>query len=454
MQFGQIPRMSELLAALARSDREGQDISGTLQYIAKTIQMYLNTDLCVICARNPITGNMLRPLVIAQDSPEELQQKFIEKLYSESFMQRASVNGLRVIESTQDMDPLDKELIEQLQAHVIVVLPLYIFQPLRQLGVLYLVYQQERIMSSASQELLQTVANQVSSFLQSIWMQYRYRGVARIGQEINHELSDIKTLFEKLKSRIGTILDADYALLLAIYQPQAKTLEVYQAQQGQSFYHPAYEFGGASKYVIENKKHLFIRQMSVEASGLPFQMVNLEGTRPEESFIYVPLILRGEPIGAISIQHPKPNAYTEEDQFILELLANHVALAVHNARLFRNLRLLSETGQILTQQFESSSALQAIAENIKAATRADTIVLYPYNQATKSFVSPPLIAGSLTDPATQSAMRPSRSDDIALLMLKQQEAIFARESVQLYTQLRGNIPLVERKRFYEREQLY
>ncbi len=283
-------------------------------------------------------------------------------------------------------------------------------------------------------------------------LQHRYREVARIGQEINDDLSsDVATLFEKLKSRIGSILDASHALLLAVLQPETKTLEVYYTQQGQDVFQAAWPFEGASRYVIENNTSLFIRQRSKEE--LPFQIGNLEGTRTEESFIYVPLSLRGEPIGALSIQHPEPNAYTEEDSFILELLANHLAQAIRNVRLFKNLTLLSEAGQLLTQQFESPGSLQAIVENIKEITRADIVVLYPYDQTTASLISPPCIAGNLSDPDALSAMRPSRPDDIALLMLQKRTAIFARESIQLYKLLRGDVRLVERQRFYQREGL-
>lgn len=280
----------------------------------------------------------------------------------------------------------------------------------------------------------------------------RIREVTRIGQEINHDLpKDLFTLFENLKDHIGSIFGSSHSLLLSVYESQTKTLAVYQAKEGHIVYKPDYRFEGASQYIIANKTSLFIRQRSNEV--LPFQIGRLDGTRPAESFIYVPLMLRGEVIGALSIQHPKPDAYREEDLFILELLANHVALAIRNLRLFKNLTLLSETGQLLTQQFGSPSALQAIVDNIKEATLADIVVLYPYKQTTKSLVSPPYIAGTLSDPAMHSTMHPRSPDDIAQLMLMKKEAIFAKESVQLYKQLRGDIPLVEHQRFYQREGL-
>jgi GAF domain-containing protein len=208
---------------------------------------------------------------------------------------------------------------------------------------------------------------------------------------------------------------------------------------------------GACQHVIETREPLFIRQKSAE--NLPFRIAVIQGAKPQESFIYVPLMLRGEALGVLSIQHPQPDAYTPEDQFILELLANHVALALHNARLYRSLAQLYETGQILTQQFESADTPQTIVDSIKQATRSDIVVLYPYDMAASKFAGPPCIAGTLLKPTPHQAMYPSFPDNIALMMLEQRDAFFARESETLYTSLLEEDALLQRQRFHQREQI-
>lgn len=445
-------RMGDLLEALVHSEESERDIPGLLEHIAETARTYLHADTCVICARNPATDEVMEPLIATQEAKDKWQRVCDELLCTEPLLQRMLASGVDLVNLAQFSAQPGMVAIRELGARPIVMLSLYNRQTRKPFGLLYLIYQQKQTLSDADREFLQNFADQVSSLLQSAWLQHRYREVARIGQEINDDLSsDVATLFRKLKDYIGPILNANHALLLTVLQPETKTLEVYYAQQGQEIFNFAWPFEGASKYVIEQNTPLFIHQKSKEQ--LPFQIGSLEGTRSEECFIYVPLSLRGEPIGALSIQHPEPDAYTEDDRFILELLANHLAQAIRNVRLFKNLTLLSESGQLLTQQFESPGALQVIVENIKETTRADLIVLYPYNQTTGNLVAPPYIAGTLNAPDTHAIMLPTRSDDIAWLMLQEKEAIFARESIQLYTELRGNIRLVERQRFYQREGL-
>ncbi|MEP7358382.1 MAG: sensor domain-containing diguanylate cyclase, partial [Anaerolineales bacterium] len=63
-----------------------------------------------------------------------------------------------------------------------------------------------------------------------------------------------------------------------------------------------------------------------------------ENTR---SILAVPLRLQGRVIGMLSVQSYQPNAYTAEDQTLLEMLAAHVVIALDNARLFREVQQLS-----------------------------------------------------------------------------------------------------------------
>jgi sigma-B regulation protein RsbU (phosphoserine phosphatase) len=56
------------------------------------------------------------------------------------------------------------------------------------------------------------------------------------------------------------------------------------------------------------------------------------------SEVDIPLLVEGEVIGVFSAQQPRINAFSREQLRILESLADHIAIAVHNARLFRRER--------------------------------------------------------------------------------------------------------------------
>jgi GAF domain-containing protein len=209
--------------------------------------------------------------------------------------------------------------------------------------------------------------------------------------------------------------------------------------------------GGATRYIIGSQEPYYIRHLSAEKDHLPFQVINVTGTEERESLIFVPLTLRGLSLGVLSIQHPLPNAYGQEDLFSLQLLANYFALALHNMRLYHNLNQLNETGQLLTQQLESEQTLQATVDKIRDATQADIVVLYPYEPALQHFVLPPRTAGELLNPTFPRASR-LRPDDIATLASGLVEPIFARESITVYTQLDGDA-VIRPGNFREREKI-
>lgn len=449
-------KMSELFDTLVRPAGESGDVDTLLLHIAETARVHLSTSACAIQARNPITGRFREPLIVSQQFPSKCNQAFAAFLRSEELTCAVIRQKIVLIEDLDNCEEFEPALLATLKnipdTRAVVVLSLCMKERHKTLGTLYLSYSHPQRFSIDDFEHFQIFADQVSLVLQEAWLRLRYREVARIGQYINHELSDEHAIFTRLKDHIGSILDADYALLLAVYKLQSRKLDIYQAEEGRLVVDPNHEFEGACQYVIETKQPLFIRQRSEEARELPFQIALMKGTKPEESLIFVPLMLLGEPIGVLSIQHPLPDAYTQEDQFILELLANHVALALYNARLYRNLKLLHDTGQILTQQFESASTPQNIVDNIRKATRADLVVLYPYDAIEDKFVQPVCIAGTLLDPGVQVTPHPVHEGSITRTLLERRETIFARKSDTLYTSL-GDGVSAPNTRFYLREKV-
>ena len=59
---------------------------------------------------------------------------------------------------------------------------------------------------------------------------------------------------------------------------------------------------------------------------------------PEDtnSELCVPLLYREEVVGMLDIQSDKLNAFTEDDRFIFEAVADNIASAIHNADLYRS----------------------------------------------------------------------------------------------------------------------
>ncbi|MBN1487226.1 MAG: GAF domain-containing protein [Anaerolineae bacterium] len=71
--------------------------------------------------------------------------------------------------------------------------------------------------------------------------------------------------------------------------------------------------------------------LDVGADAVFFDNPDLPDTR---SAMTLPLQVRGEIIGALDVQSTEPGAFTNEDAEIMQALANQVAVAISNARLF------------------------------------------------------------------------------------------------------------------------
>lgn len=108
----------------------------------------------------------------------------------------------------------------------------------------------------------------------------------------------------------------------------------------------------------------------------------------------VPLIHGVKAIGALSIDSRQPNAYHDEHAALAMTFANQAAIAIANARLFEEvdrrkegLETLLHVGQQLAGKVtgDPRQVLDVIANGAAQVTHADCVVIYPYNNATKTY---------------------------------------------------------------------
>jgi diguanylate cyclase (GGDEF)-like protein len=66
-----------------------------------------------------------------------------------------------------------------------------------------------------------------------------------------------------------------------------------------------------------------------------------EGT-DVRSFMCVPLLSKGKPIGVLNVTHPEPNAFDAESVATMRVLAAHMSIAIENAELFHFVRTLAD----------------------------------------------------------------------------------------------------------------
>ena len=95
------------------------------------------------------------------------------------------------------------------------------------------------------------------------------------------------------------------------------------------------------------------------------------GGTPSRTFLGIPLALRNEVIGILSVQSYEPNAYNFEQINLLETIAVQAAIAIENARLYEEahrrieeMSSLYDIGMAVTSKLDRDEVLQNLFENL------------------------------------------------------------------------------------------
>jgi PAS domain S-box-containing protein len=122
------------------------------------------------------------------------------------------------------------------------------------------------------------------------------------------------------------------------------------------------EVGGDSMvgWCIANRQSRLEEDVSEESARLKNPL--LTATR---SKLALPLISRGQAIGAMTIQSAQPDAFADDDITTLQTMADQLANAIENARLFSELKRAQEAlAEHARQLEETTTFLDSVVENV------------------------------------------------------------------------------------------
>ena len=128
---------------------------------------------------------------------------------------------------------------------------------------------------------------------------------------------------------------------------------------------------GLSGKVIRSRQTLYLPDSldpAVVQGGSAFPIRT--GGQPTRSYLGVPLILRDQVLGVLSMQSCRPNAYDPNHIRLLETIAAQAAIAVHNAQLYQHVVTEAERRATLyraTQEIGASVDREQIAAAIHHA---------------------------------------------------------------------------------------
>jgi sigma-B regulation protein RsbU (phosphoserine phosphatase) len=115
----------------------------------------------------------------------------------------------------------------------------------------------------------------------------------------------------------------------------------------------------------QTRRSVLVNDVQNDASYI----ASLPGIRSE---LAVPLIFKGRLIGVIDLEAREPDFFNDSHVNLLELLANRMALAIENARLYRRTLRQARTLQLLTEisrEFSSVLVLNELLRKIGTLTK-------------------------------------------------------------------------------------
>ncbi len=217
--------------------------------------------------------------------------------------------------------------------------------------------------------------------------------LSEIGQEITSLLS-AETIIEKVYENVNKLMDAT-VFTIGIYNAEKKQLEfIGTIENGEKIPFQTIEITDNDRLpsICFNERRIIFTNNYREDykkyfSSMPKPVAGIDS----ESIIYIPLIIKNKPIGVITVQSFRQNAFTEYHLNILQSMAVYAAIALENAQLYENLeeKIEERTVEVLQQKeeveksYENTKLLSNIGREITAVLSVEEIIKTVYENVNK-----------------------------------------------------------------------
>jgi PAS domain S-box-containing protein len=163
----------------------------------------------------------------------------------------------------------------------------------------------------------------------------RIAGVSELDRVISSSL-DISEVYDAFAEGVKRLIEYD-VIGITLYDEEKDAIRLYwmrpKAAKIPLGWTP--KKGTARGHVIDTGKPFIRKDTLVEKDFMEDDIIASEGLR---SYIAVPLFSKGKVIGVFSLGSRSPGTYSEKDLEVLESLAEQLAIAIENSRLYEELK--------------------------------------------------------------------------------------------------------------------
>jgi len=281
-----------------------------------------------------------------------------------------------VIRDISQDSRLSRGIVKETGLRSLAVVPLSSKQ--NTLGTLFLIspdlrdFDEEEIqlLISAGQQIGVAVEN-ASLFTAEQRRAEQFRVIAEVGRQIT-SIMDIDAVLNQVVHLVQKTFGYDHVAIALLEDEYA----VYRVGAGRLWEDPAFDFNpsrlkigdeGVTGRVAASGENLYLPDVR-EDNGY----VEMQGSRTL-SELTVPIKVKGEVIGVLDAQSDRLNAFDDSDLIVMQSLADQAAVAIENARLYREaqkLAVVEERNRLARELHDSvTQALYGVTLHAEAAFR-------------------------------------------------------------------------------------
>ena len=380
-----------------------QPVEVTLQKLHQQIIHLFQPSICYIALYDPETRLITFPRVYEAEQPEKLPP--ISSLDDSSLAAWVILNNRPYL--TGDWKADDKPVVgvvDGAEPRSIVAVPMS--TPNDVIGVLSLQSPAENAFSIQELQRLQAVANQAAIIIQNAQLHERSRSL------VEQSVRDYQTAvsLRQAIAIVGTSLDTGVIiqnLLLAVGNLFPYDLahvflqedEQWRFVAGRDFYDRPIALTSEQ---IENtwKNNPLFLQIQSAKEPLIISDVKNEPEWPEnsgdlqtQSWMGVPLILRGQLFGLMTVSSHRVNAFGKHEEWLAMTLTAHTTVALQNAHLHKQteqqlheLGTLYQASAMMTANLDQDFVLQTVVSEMVRATQVNSCSIFVWDNDYRQLV--------------------------------------------------------------------
>ena len=298
------------------------------------------------------------------------------------------------IDTDETLNEMERRGIQSLDTRSLAVIPLRV--PKRSIGAVWISSQDPHRHTDREQRVYQAFAEQASLTLEASFLLQQTERRARqlaTSSEVSQIASSILDLDELLPRVVNLIREQfgyDHVqVFLMDRDDEYALLRASTGEAGEQLLSVNHKLAKGSQSVIgqvTERAEPVIALDTADANVVHRPNPYLPLTRSEMA---LPIIIKGEVIGALDVQSDEPNAFGDEDVSVLTTLAAQISVAIDNARLFDQAeRRADEMSFLFTIATAAASAdtleesLQSVVELLLSSREeAQAVGVYLLNEA-------------------------------------------------------------------------